>query len=243
MEQTRRREGGRARRTADTGLPQLPWQSVTNPYPPMDILSGDQVEAIHLTSLRILEELGVEVMSVRALEIFKAAGAAVDSATMTVRLDRGLLEQCLATAPPSFTLTSRNPARRLTFGGNHLNFGLVAGPPNVHDRVRGRRSGNHADYCDFIRLAHHFNVIHLIGNQECAPVELPANSRHLDTYLANLTYSDRLSLHRDRRWPGPGWHPHDGHRTRNHVRGHGPGPGRDHHHFGQQPAAFGLQYV
>jgi len=191
MEQTRRREGGRARRTADTGLPQLPWQSVTNPYPPMDILSGDQVEAIHLTSLRILEELGVEVMSVRALEIFKAAGAAVDTATMTVRLDRGLLEQCLATAPSSFTLTSRHPARRLTFGGNHLNFGLVAGPPNVHDRVRGRRSGNHADYCDFIRLAHHFNVIHLIGNQVCAPVELPANSRHLDTYLANLTYSDR----------------------------------------------------
>ena len=38
--------------------------------------------------------------------------------------------------------------------------------------------------------AQFFNVIHLIGNQVCAPMELPANSRHLDTYLANLVWSD-----------------------------------------------------
>jgi len=54
-------------------------------------------------------------------------------------------------------------------GGNHINFGLVAGPPNVHDFERGRRPGNYADYCDFIRLAQYFNAIHLIGNQVCAP--------------------------------------------------------------------------
>jgi trimethylamine--corrinoid protein Co-methyltransferase len=73
-------------------------------------------------------------------------------------------------------------------------FGLVAGPPFVHDCERGRRAGNYADYCDFIRLAHYFNAIHLIGNQVCAPVELPANSRHLDAYRANLVYSD-LAYH------------------------------------------------
>ena len=194
MEHTRRREGGRARRSGSAPLPQLPWQSVVNPYAPMELLSADQLESIHLTSLRILEELGIEVMSPRALDIFKAAGAEVDFKTMNVRLDRVLVEKGLRTAPSSFTLTSRNPLKQLTIGGNHLNFGLVAGPPNVHDRVRGRRSGNYGDYCDFIRLAHHFNAIHLIGNQVCAPVELAANSRHLDTYFANLVYSD-LSYH------------------------------------------------
>ncbi len=79
----------------------------------------------------------------------------------------------------------RNPDKRITLGGNHINFGLVAGPPNVHDCERGRRTGNFRDYCDFVRLAQYFNAIHLIGNQVCAPVELPANSRHLDTYRAN----------------------------------------------------------
>jgi len=194
MEPRRRREGGRARRTGSGPLPQLPWQAVTNPYAPMEVLTADQLEAIHLTSLRILEELGIELMSRRARELLRTAGADVDDATGTVRLDRGLVEHALATAPSTFTLTPRNAAKRVTLGGNHINFGLVAGPPNVHDCERGRRAGNFRDYCDFIRLAHYFNAIHLIGNQVCAPVDLPANSRHLDAYLANLTYSD-LAFH------------------------------------------------
>ncbi|HEY6484531.1 MAG TPA: trimethylamine methyltransferase family protein [Steroidobacteraceae bacterium] len=188
---SRRRQGGRARRTSGA-LPQLPWQQTVNPYPPMDVLSADQLEAIHHTSIRILEELGLEVMSARALEVLARAGAKVDRATGNVRLDRALVQKALATAPASFVLTPRNPARRVIFGGNHINFGLVAGPPTVHDCERGRRPGNYQDYCDFIRLAHYFNAIHLIGNQVCAPVEMPATSRHLDTYRANILYSDRV---------------------------------------------------
>jgi trimethylamine---corrinoid protein Co-methyltransferase len=194
METRRRRAGGRARRTSGGRLPQLSWQTVTNPYAPMEVLTADQVEAIHLTSLRILAELGIELMSPRARATLRAAGAEVDDATGTVRIDRALVERALATAPSTFTLTPRNAAKRIVLGGNHINFGLVAGPPNVHDCERGRRAGNYRDYCDFIRLAHHFNAIHVIGNQVCAPVELPANSRHLDAYRANLVYSD-LAFH------------------------------------------------
>src|SRR5271166_5425562 len=191
MESTRRRPGGRGRRLDETHVPQLPWTEVGNPYPPMEVLSADQLEAVHLTSLRILEELGIEVMSPRALAVLEAAGAQIDLSKRTARLDRGLLAQLLKSAPSSFILTPRNSGRRVLMGGNRVNFGLVAGPPNVHDLERGRRPGNFRDYCDFIRLAHYFNAIHLIGNQVCAPVELPANNRHLDTYRANILYSDR----------------------------------------------------
>jgi trimethylamine--corrinoid protein Co-methyltransferase len=158
----------------------------------MEVLSADQLEAIHLTSLRILEELGIEVMSQRALAVLGAAGAEVDPAAKTARLDRALVEAALKEAPASFVLTPRNAGKRVLLGGNRMNFGLVAGPPNVHDFTRGRRAGNYPDYCDFIRLAQYFNAIHLIGNQVCAPIELPANSRHLDTYRANLQYSDKV---------------------------------------------------
>jgi trimethylamine--corrinoid protein Co-methyltransferase len=175
-------------------LPQLPWATVTNPYAPMQILSADHVEAIHQTSLRILEELGIELMSARGRALLRSIGATVDEASGNVRLDRGLVERALATAPATFTVTPRNVAKRVTLGANHLAFGLVAGPPSVHDCEQGRRPGNYTDYCNFIRLAHYFNVIHVIGNQVCAPVELPANSRHLDAYLANILYSD-LAYH------------------------------------------------
>ena len=185
------RPGSRTRRTGGARLPQLPWTQVANPYAPLEILSADQVEAIHQTSLRILEEIGIELMSPAARAAMRAVGAEVDEGTGTVRVDRAVVERALATTPARFTLTSRNPAKQLRIGDRDIAFGLVAGPPFVHDCERGRRAGNYPDYCDFIRLAQHFNVIHVIGNQVCAPVELPANSRHLDAYLANLVYTDR----------------------------------------------------
>jgi trimethylamine--corrinoid protein Co-methyltransferase len=158
----------------------------------MEILQPDQVEAVHDTSLRILEELGIEAMSARALDLMARAGASVDRSSMMVRLDRGLVEAALRSAPATFRVTPRNSSRTLDFGGRAMVFGLVAGPPNVHDLERGRRPGNFADYCDLIRLGQYFNCIHLIGNQVVAPIDLPANSRHLDAYRANLTYSDRV---------------------------------------------------
>ncbi len=187
------RDPGRRRARRDRGarLPQRPWTAVRNPYPPLEILSADQLESIHAASLRILEEFGIEVLSADARRRLRAAGADVDEASRLVRLDRHCVAAALATAPSEFSLTPRNPAHRVRLGGDSLVFGLVAGPPNVHDRERGRRPGNYRDFCDFIRLAQHFNVIHVIGNQVCAPVDLPANTRHLDAYRANLVYSDR----------------------------------------------------
>src|SRR5690606_23684054 len=93
--------------------------------------------------------------------------------------------------PAAYALTPSNPANTVHLGRNTINFTLVAGPPNVHDMERGRRAGNLRDYADLVRLAQHFNCITMIGNQVCAPIELPANSRHLDTYFANLTLTDK----------------------------------------------------
>ncbi len=186
-----RRSADRSLARAGSAIPQLPLRRVTNPYPPIAILSEEQLEAIHGASMHILENFGIEVMSSRALALFERAGAIVDHATSTVRIDRGMVDEALKTTPSAFRLTPRNPERALQIGGNAINFTLVAGPPNVHDLERGRRAGNYRDYCDLVRLAQHFNCIHMLGNQVCAPIELPANSRHLDTYFANLTLTDK----------------------------------------------------
>ncbi|MFQ5773480.1 MAG: trimethylamine methyltransferase family protein [Kiloniellaceae bacterium] len=181
-----------ARRRDGAAIPQLPWRAVTNPYKPLEVLSADQVEEIHEASLRILEEIGIEFLSDGALDLLEKSGAAVDRDTGIVRFERGLIAESVAKAPSSVTLTPRNSERRITLGGNHVNFSLVGGPPNVHDRERGRRAGNYADYCDLLRLTQSLNIIHCIGNQPVAPIELPAESRHLDCYRANVIYTDRV---------------------------------------------------
>ena len=159
---------------------------------PIELLSQDQLMAIHEASLELLETIGIEFMGSAARQKFRKAGASVDDATGLVRIPRELVQRALKTAPATFVLTSRNPARRIHAGENFISFGLVAGPPNVHDCVNGRRSGSYKDYISLIKLAHSFDIIHFVGNQPTAPVELPANTRHLDCYLANVTYSDRV---------------------------------------------------
>ena len=176
------------------GISQLAHRQVINQYQAIELANPDQIQQLHDTSMRILSELGIRVMSDRVLDIFEAAGGLVDRDSSIIRLDESIVMEAVGKAPSQFTLTGRNLDKRLTIGGNNICFGLVAGPPNVHDRVNGRRSGNLADYENFIRLAHHFNAIDIIGNQVISPMELPANKRHLDTYFANLTLSD-LSFH------------------------------------------------
>ncbi|TIO37383.1 MAG: methyltransferase, partial [Mesorhizobium sp.] len=56
MTEPRRKRG--AERTSNRGpapIPQLPPRRVVNPYPPMAVLSADQIESIHQASMHILE--------------------------------------------------------------------------------------------------------------------------------------------------------------------------------------------
>ena len=64
---------GRPRRERRTsgGIPRLAWRRVVNPFRPQEILSADQLEAIHHAGLRILRDIGMEVLSGRALDLFE----------------------------------------------------------------------------------------------------------------------------------------------------------------------------
>ncbi len=81
---TRRREREERREKASQ-IPRLPWRNLTNPYPPIEVLSADQVEAIHTASLRVLAEIGMKVLSNDARERLAAAGAEVNNDDRMVR--------------------------------------------------------------------------------------------------------------------------------------------------------------
>ncbi|MBT6825043.1 MAG: hypothetical protein HOA60_02800 [Rhodospirillales bacterium] len=52
-----RRGSRREKQERSAGLAQMPFRPLKNPYSPIEILSQDQVEAIHHASLRILKEI------------------------------------------------------------------------------------------------------------------------------------------------------------------------------------------
>ncbi|HEY7690382.1 MAG TPA: trimethylamine methyltransferase family protein [Dongiaceae bacterium] len=185
-ESARRRE-----RRAGSGVRQLPFAKLQNPFRQVEILSADQIEAIHRASLRLLENVGFEVLHDESLDIFQRAGAKVDRGSKRVQLDGAQVEELVAKAPPRFSLRARNRDHDVTIGEGHLIFIATGGPAFASDLDRGRRAGNYADMCDFIRLVQSLNVIHQDGGTGIEPTDLPPETRHLDVYDATLTLTDK----------------------------------------------------
>ena len=198
-EPTRRRRRGAER--APVGPAPAPPQP-RRAFKPTELLSKDELEAIHQASLTVLKEIGIDFLHQGAKAMLKDAGADVDPGSDRVRFDPALVESQIGKAPRQFTLHARNPARNLEIGGDHMAFCSVASAPNSFDRDGGRRSGNHHDFRNFIRLGQSFDTIHMWGGYPVEPIDIHASIRHLDALFDMLTLSDKpihaYSLGRDR---------------------------------------------
>jgi trimethylamine--corrinoid protein Co-methyltransferase len=184
---------GSARRRVQRGgaVAQLPWRRIENPYKPIEVLREEQIEAIHDASMRILEEHGLEFLNDEALAILRQAGAEVDFATGMVRFDRALVMDRVRRAPARYTLHARNPVRNIEVGGNFINFAQVSSAPNCADLDGGRRPGNWRDFCNLVKLTQSLNILHCLGGYPVEPIDLPAETRHLDCHHALITLSDK----------------------------------------------------
>ncbi|MDX1432151.1 MAG: trimethylamine methyltransferase family protein [Gammaproteobacteria bacterium] len=190
-----RRSGGRSANRRGTGpaVRQLPWQMPVNTDAPTEPMTEDQVLAVHDGAMRILEEIGIEFLNEEARDILGAAGCETSPGGTNVRMDRGLVMEKVKLAPREFTITPRNPERRLHIGGRHIVFGNVSSPPNCSDLDRGRRVGNHESYRDLVKLTQYFNCIHFAGGYPVEPVDIHPSVRHLDCLYDKLTLTDKVA--------------------------------------------------
>lgn len=197
-----RRSKRTKRSRSGVGISQLPWRQPTNPHAPLEVISTDQLEQIHLASLSLLENYGMLVMHESARAMLAVAGAEVNPDTGMVRFDRGLVMEKVSLAPSEITLHARNPAKNIKLGGNHLAFTSVGGPAYCNDLDLGRRRGSFEEACDYIRLVQSLDIIHQEGGGPFEPIELPAETRHLDLYHAQIRLLDKnwqpIALGRDR---------------------------------------------
>jgi trimethylamine--corrinoid protein Co-methyltransferase len=108
-----------------------------------------------------------------------------------IRFDRNMVKEKLALAPAEFGLQARNPIHNLHVGGNHLFFSSVGGPAFCSDLDKGRRPGNYAEMCDYLRLVQSLNIVHQEGGGPFEAMDLPAQTRHLDLYLAQHRLTDK----------------------------------------------------
>jgi len=160
-----------------------------NPFKPYDILSEDQVRQIDGQAMLILDEIGVDFLHPRALDIFRAAGLRIDGER--VRFDRAFIEEHVAKAPASFDVQARNPKNTVTIGRDYMVTAPVYGPPFITDIERGRRNPTIEDFTNFDKMAQATPQIHCAGGTIVEPENLPLETRHLDMVYSHIRWTDK----------------------------------------------------
>jgi trimethylamine--corrinoid protein Co-methyltransferase len=187
----RRRNTARRESRLETPLLHLPFRRLQNPFPPLECLDQAQVEQLHLASMSILEETGLDFMDEEALDIWQKAGADVDRANQHVHLDRGLVLEAVAKAPQTFTWHARNPAHDVLIGRNAIAFAPNSGMVYISDLESGRRRASYSDFKTFLKLAQMINVLHFAGSELVAASDVPPTVRHLKRVEAAFTLTDK----------------------------------------------------
>jgi len=159
-------------------------------FEPLRGVSDDELEAIHLASLRVLSETGVDFLDDTSRRQLADVGCAVDGDR--VRFDPELVQQLVATAPAEFTLHAPNPERDLHIGGDVITYTSVASPPFVTGLGRDRRDGNRGDYRDLLKLGQVLNAVHTVAGYPVEPMDLHPSVRHLHATHDMLTLSDKV---------------------------------------------------
>ncbi len=159
-------------------------KSISWPRLSLDILSPEDVEKIHESSLRIIESTGVRFPSEKALDIWRSHGAAVEEDSMIVKASGRLIEDAIRQAPSVYTLASRNPALDLPLDGNHVYIGTDGCGIEMIDIHTGeRRRSVLQDVADIARVADGLDEVGFhwvpVSAQDCPP-----QSRGLHELLA-----------------------------------------------------------
>jgi len=191
MEPTPKRRGrrGRGSENADTSRREVNYRQLRNPFPPMDVFAAEQIEDMHESALRILEELGMRVLLPEARKLYAEGGARIDGEM--VYIGRDMIDASIASAPKSILCCAGARDRDVILELGSLVFQAGAGAPHATDLERGRRPGSAKDYIEYLQLTHHFDVFQMVSPQ-VEPQDVEINLRHYFTTEAQMTWSDKF---------------------------------------------------
>ena len=143
------------------------------PRPHIDLLSHDDIQSIHETSLRILSKVGVIVHHAGVLARLAEGGAKVDFTQKLARFDEGMVQSALLQASKQYVLYGRHPDKVARFGYGEMNLISTPGQFAWFDHRTGeRRDPTLADTQEAIRLADALSNVTVVGAMG-VPVDVP----------------------------------------------------------------------
>ena len=154
-------------------------------------ITDKDIKKIHETSLRVFEEVGVQVNFSEALELFRMAGADVDENSRVVKVPSGLVEETIQKAPSTVLLFGRaeNGELDCEIGGKKVYLGTGGSPLNVQDP--GSQDARRAKLEDIVNMARLVDVLDNIHFYmlNVYPDDLPQEEVDVNRFGAALNHT------------------------------------------------------
>lgn len=160
--------------------------------PKFNVLTEEEVRIVHDNTMRIMEDIGLELSYEPALKVLRAKGQRVEG--QRVYFDRKFVEEMVAKAPESFILHARNPEHNLICGGEDIIFMPGYGAPFIYEADGTKRDALMEDYDNFVKLAGASKNMHMTGGNVVEPTDTNENTRHLKMTYSHIVNSDKCFM-------------------------------------------------
>jgi trimethylamine--corrinoid protein Co-methyltransferase len=88
----------------------------------LNVFTDDELEDIHLATLKVLHKTGVFVGDEEAVEVFDGAGAVIDRKNSVVKIPPQVVEDAIRSAPSKFTACGRTPKNDVVLERDRVTF-------------------------------------------------------------------------------------------------------------------------
>jgi len=159
--------------------------------PKISFLSEGEIKAIHNASLEVLENTGIKVMSRKALDILKEAGARVDYEKNLAAIPRNLVEEALRRAPKTIKYCARNAEYDFVLSKKEAHFTASGTSPCIIDwETSERRTSTNEDLARWTRLADYLNNVSVVW-PSLVPGDVPAPMQNLIALVTCISNSEK----------------------------------------------------
>ena len=150
------------------------------------VLTEESISKVHQTAMQVIEEVGFEVQSDTALELFARAGAIVDREKHLVRLNESRVKELIDAAPSEIRLCGQDEAHDIILGGRRVYAGTGGTALYVYDpNVNQTRLASMEDLRCIAGLVDKLDNIHLFM-LPTYPNELPVEQVDVNRFFAGL---------------------------------------------------------
>ncbi|MCG8639865.1 MAG: trimethylamine methyltransferase family protein [Desulfobacterales bacterium] len=148
-----------------------------------------KIKKLDQMALRILEEIGIRILSKPYLKILAEKGGCIKGNRIFFK--EGQINELLTQVPAQFTLKAANPVHDIEIGEGASKIAAGYGCASIIDADGKVRDSLYQDHLELVKLVHESPLFGINGGILAHPNDVQADKSHLAMHYAALVYSDK----------------------------------------------------